>query len=335
MPDHRGHIELDRRLDSIVVGVRHRNDMGDIEALMRSIDEVGLLQPITITPDGVLVCGARRLEAVRRLGWHTLKVWVRSGISDELSHLLAQQDENQQRKPLTPLETETLYREVKALLAEEAARRQEATRFGAVGAIAEVNGAVGPTGPRSEGQARAQASTLLTGKQSWARLEQIGWLKRVAADSAQIPHVRQFATNALEAINEGAPVEPAYKRVRAAVELASKPRNQETDTADDAGDDAGVDLARLAVEALARVRQRDARKGARGLKTVTAVAQYRSLRSFILTWTELEGWSGLYGVNEIAASLEPEEWDRFERVVAETVEFADLVRQAREALAPA
>src|SRR5690242_18225091 len=72
-----GHIELERRLDSIIVGIRHRKDTGDIDALMRSIEEVGLLQPITITPDGILVCGWRRLEAIRRLGWPTLKVWVR------------------------------------------------------------------------------------------------------------------------------------------------------------------------------------------------------------------------------------------------------------------
>jgi ParB family chromosome partitioning protein len=91
MSDSKGHIELERRLDSITVGLRHRKDPGDIEALARSIDEVGMLQPITITPDGVLVCGWRRLEAVRRIGWNTLKLWVRSGISYEISHHLAQQ----------------------------------------------------------------------------------------------------------------------------------------------------------------------------------------------------------------------------------------------------
>ena len=63
MPD-KGHIELERRIDSITVGVRHRKDPGDLNALMRSIEEVGLLQPVTITPDGVLICGWRRLEAL-------------------------------------------------------------------------------------------------------------------------------------------------------------------------------------------------------------------------------------------------------------------------------
>ena len=49
MPD-KGHIELERQIDSITVGVRHRRDLGDMSALMRSIEEVGLLQPITVTP---------------------------------------------------------------------------------------------------------------------------------------------------------------------------------------------------------------------------------------------------------------------------------------------
>ena len=129
MSDHDGHIELERRVDSITVGVRHRQHPEDgIEPLMTSIQKLGLLQPVTITPDGVLVCGARRLEAVKRLGWRTLKVWVRSGISDDLHRLLAQQDENEQRKPLTPLEQAALFRELRKLMAEDAARRQKASR---------------------------------------------------------------------------------------------------------------------------------------------------------------------------------------------------------------
>src|SRR4051812_11483105 len=129
MPD-KGHIELERQIDSISVGVRHRKDPGELTALMKSIEEVGLLQPVTVTPDGVLICGWRRLEALRRLGRRTLSVWVRSGISDQLSHLLAQQDENEQRKPLKPVEAARLYAEVVQLEKEEAARSKARTQFG-------------------------------------------------------------------------------------------------------------------------------------------------------------------------------------------------------------
>jgi N6-adenosine-specific RNA methylase IME4/ParB-like chromosome segregation protein Spo0J len=59
-------------IDSIIVGERHRRDLGDIAALAESIAEVGLLQPIAVTFDGHLIAGARRLRAVEMLGWKTI-----------------------------------------------------------------------------------------------------------------------------------------------------------------------------------------------------------------------------------------------------------------------
>lgn len=90
-----GHIELDRTVESIIVGNRHRTDLGDLTALCESIEREGLLQPLTVTIDGVLVCGARRLAAIKLLGWRTVNVWVRSGISGRLGHLLAEHDHHE------------------------------------------------------------------------------------------------------------------------------------------------------------------------------------------------------------------------------------------------
>jgi len=59
-------------IDSIIVGERHRRDMGDIAALAKSIDEVGLLHPIAVTFDRHLIAGERRLRAVQSLGWKTI-----------------------------------------------------------------------------------------------------------------------------------------------------------------------------------------------------------------------------------------------------------------------
>lgn len=73
-----GGVQLDRTVESILVGRRHRADLGDIDALAASIERHGLLQPLTITVDGALVCGARRLAAIKRLGWRTVNVWVRA-----------------------------------------------------------------------------------------------------------------------------------------------------------------------------------------------------------------------------------------------------------------
>jgi ParB family chromosome partitioning protein len=322
----KGHIELERRIDSITIGVRHRKDPGDLNALMKSIEEVGLLQPVTITPDGVLICGWRRLEALRRLGRRTLNVWVRSGISDQLSHLLAQQDENEQRKPLSPVETARLYAEIKMLEQEDAQRRIAATQFGAAGRDGGASGPEDSSGP--SGDSRSRASVMITGKQSFQRLEQINWIEAVAEDESHSESVREFASNMLSEIEDGAPVAPAYKRVKAAVELASQPPPPSQEEQDE--------VARLAAEALKRVQEEENAKRLRALRSKARRApKHHSPRSFVLMWSELEGWTALYDVSELAAALKDEDWARFERVVAETTELRDQLREARTASASA
>lgn len=57
-------------ISEITIGERHRKDLGNLEELAASIDELGLLQPIGITKDKLLVFGERRLIACRDLlGW--------------------------------------------------------------------------------------------------------------------------------------------------------------------------------------------------------------------------------------------------------------------------
>lgn len=322
----------ERTLDAITVGVRHRKDLGDIDELAHSINEIGMLQPVTITPDGVLVCGHRRLEAVRSLGWRTIKVWIRSGISNRLTELLAQQDENGLHKPLSPTEQADLYTELKALYAEEAQRRQEASRFGAsdddVPTAGTLAGGYGsgdsPEPSAATGESRYQAARVVTGSGSYQRLEHIKFLQAVAGDSFQPPTVRELATTELAAVEAGNPVEPAYRKVQAAIELAAQP-SPEDDSLD-----------RLAAAALERVKQAKARRGVRTPPKSTTTRttddeprNYRTLRSFLLTWTELAGWSTHYDVNELARSLTDNEYARFDEVVTESVTFRDHLYSAR------
>ena len=153
----RGHIELDRQVDSIVVGQRHRRDPGDLTSLVDSLKRVGLLQPITISPDGHLICGFRRLEAAKALQWRTVRVWVRSGLSDELTRLLAERDENTTHKPLAPVEAARLYEELRTLVEEDADRRKKATQFGAKSdKTAGQPGHAESAGPQSGGQGEAR-----------------------------------------------------------------------------------------------------------------------------------------------------------------------------------
>ena len=57
-----------RAIDSIVVADRHRSDLGDLSDLAASIKAIGMLNPVTITADGRLIAGQRRMEACRLLG---------------------------------------------------------------------------------------------------------------------------------------------------------------------------------------------------------------------------------------------------------------------------
>ena len=131
----------------------------------------------------MLICGWRRLEALRRLGRRTLSVWVRSGISDQLSHLLAQQDENEQRKPLSPVETARLYAEIKML------EKEEGTASHGRHAVRRAQGAMAKPPAPGESPDHAVTPELAqrrssTGKDGWQRLEQINWIESIAEDES-------------------------------------------------------------------------------------------------------------------------------------------------------
>lgn len=343
-----GHIELARSLDSIHIGRRHRKDLGDIDVLAASIDQDDLLQLITIDPDGNLVCGLRRYTAMRKLGWRTTNVWVRTGISDRLSQLLAERDDDALHKPLTQTEAAALFRELKTLLAEDAARRQEASRFTSKSDQGGSGGGANLAPPSgASGKARAQAARVVTGRNSYTTLERINRLQDLAADPAQPDSVRTAAAEELERIDAGAGVISAFQRVGAAQSVAELERLAADPTAaeaerEQARDEAErlraeeesalrpAELERLAAEALARVRAAGKTKKPKARPTPrSGVWERRSLRAFTLTWDDLASWWEHYDPAEVGPALTDEQWDRFEATVAGTVAFADAARTAR------
>lgn len=293
-----GRIELERAVDSIRIGSRQRVDLGDVDALADSIDRHGLLQPITVTPDGVLVCGARRLAALRQLGIRTVNVWVRAGISDRLGQLLAEQDENTLHKPLTPTESASLYAELKVLLAEDAARRQEASRFGHPRPADDTDGAatLAAPSPGSPGDSRAQAAMLVTGRRSYTTLERIGELQRIASDDTADPSLRQQATTELASIDEGAPVMPAIRRLNVHRNAVRPTPTGETTSPDPPKPPTDTHL---------------------------------PLRAFVYLWNDLRMWWERYDVDALAADLTDAQWTQFEETLAGTVAFADRLRASR------
>ena len=90
------------RIADIVVGPNRRSvDEVNVRELADSIREVGLLNPITVTPDNRLVAGAHRLEACRLLGWTEIECTRLEGSGLLLQ--LAEIDENLIRNELDPI----------------------------------------------------------------------------------------------------------------------------------------------------------------------------------------------------------------------------------------
>lgn len=320
----RGHVELDRAVSTIVVGERHRRDAGDLTPLMDSMKRVGLLQPVTITPDGYLICGYRRLVAAKRLGWNTLRVWVRSGISDELTRLLAERDENTTHKPLAPMEAARLYAELRVLIDEDADRRMKATQFGSrIDKTAGQPGHAESAGPDlgGRGEARRRAAEMVTGKASYARLEQILEMERIAANRELSKELRKVAEDELAAIRNGGPVDPGYQKVKAAQRIAELMKS---------GDGAGVDDDLDEALAQAKAERRRRAQENRRRREEEAANHKRSTRSFNLKWAEMDGWSKKYDVEQIAREIKPDDWALFLRVIDETKAFAEAVSLTKE-----
>ena len=81
---------------------RRSLDAGHVKELADSIRELGLLNPLTIDRDYVLIAGLHRLEAVKALGWEDVECTVSSleGLAAELAEI----DENIVRSDISTLE---------------------------------------------------------------------------------------------------------------------------------------------------------------------------------------------------------------------------------------
>lgn len=311
-----GHIELERTIDSIRVGQRHRNDLGELDALAESIDRHGLLQPLTITPDGVLVCGARRYAALKKLGWTSVNVWVRSGISDRLGLLLAEQDDNVLHKPLSPIEAAALYRELKELLAEDAARRQQATRFSTDRQPGTDGAGNLPAPSEAAGRASEQAASMIPDAPSYRTLDKITELQRLAGDPAQPAQVRREAEIALDAIENGHAVHPAHQAVQSLLQSVETGRD--------------IELHQLATEALRRAKsEKKTRKHPRRHADNNQEPAQYPVRAFILTWNDLANWWTHYDPKTLAEELTDEQIAVFFDTVEGTVRFARRLRAAK------
>lgn len=334
---------------SIRVGARHRKDMGDIGVLAESIRRLGLLQPITVTPEDVLVCGARRLAAVKQLGWDQVTVCVRPGLSPRLAALMAERDENLARKQFTASEAATLYEEIKNEIAADAARRTQATQF-APGHAPNEHGQTPAALPPPVGDSRVQAAQLVGGP-SHATLEKVVTLREVAGDTYRTPEMRTLAEDALRAIDAGEPVDRAFLPVRAAMRvqdlesIASDPAespeirkaaNQGVILMANLQEEAklsAAELDRAAKAALDRVELAD-RKAKRKPKSPRPVKPgqlaQQSLQVFNWMWRDHGDWPSQFNPREVGIQLTDEQWDTFSRSIRDGAAFWQEAKKARD-----
>ena len=90
-------------IEKINIGLRIREDMGDIAGLAESIKARGLLHPIVIDEAGNLIAGHRRLEAHKLLGRQEIETRTIADLTEKEKRLI-ELEENTKRKALTELE---------------------------------------------------------------------------------------------------------------------------------------------------------------------------------------------------------------------------------------
>jgi N6-adenosine-specific RNA methylase IME4 len=150
-------------VSQIDVSGRSRQNMGDIGALAASIERLGLLHPVVVTPDNKLVVGQRRIEALKLLGRDRIPANVVRNLSELQPLLEAERDENLCREPYTPEEAVHLARRFEPVARELARKAQADGRQ--KGGKNRHNGSSRETFPEAKGddsrRARAQTAAVV------------------------------------------------------------------------------------------------------------------------------------------------------------------------------
>lgn len=114
------------KISEIKIPRRTRRDMGDLDGLAASIQEVGLLHLPVVDGENELVCGERRVRAVKKLGWEEVPVRTVRTLGEALLALKAERDENTCRKDFVPSEAVALGERLEKMLKPEAEKREKA-----------------------------------------------------------------------------------------------------------------------------------------------------------------------------------------------------------------
>lgn len=207
MPERGASVKQETRpINAIQVGNRHREDVGDLDDLMQSIERIGLLHPIVIRPDDSLVAGERRLRACEKLGWTDVPVRIVDDLGDSVEALIAERDENTCRLDMTASEKVALGKRLEELERPKA----EARKITGLKRGAESRG-VNLTSPIKRGETAELVSKAVgMSKNTFNRAKQV---VEAAEDESLPEEVRQVTTEAKEEMDRTGKVTPAYDKV--------------------------------------------------------------------------------------------------------------------------
>jgi len=148
-------------IDSIQVGSRIRREVGSLEGLKQSIQEIGLLHPIVVTAEHRLLAGYRRWTAFRELGRPEIPAHVVRDLTEYQQFLQVESDENTERQELLPSEMVRRLELLEEWERDQARERQRATHL--EGRDAEGNpifGAGKLPAPKEKGQVRDRVAQV-------------------------------------------------------------------------------------------------------------------------------------------------------------------------------
>src|ERR1700677_3271158 len=91
-------------IGTIRTGARKSRTLGDIAGLAGSIAVDGQRHPVTVSPAGQLITGARRLAAREHLGWVTVPARVITTFQEAVDALNAERADGRHAKPMTVAE---------------------------------------------------------------------------------------------------------------------------------------------------------------------------------------------------------------------------------------
>ena len=101
-------------LDTIIIKERVREEIGNLESLMKSMQKHGQLNPVTLSRENELIAGHRRLLAAKEMGWQYIDVSI-VDYSTNIEKLELELEENIHRKDFLPEELLAGFRRLETL----------------------------------------------------------------------------------------------------------------------------------------------------------------------------------------------------------------------------